>query len=417
MVLIMKGLLIETWRLFAEMAPYLLFGFFIAGILHVIMPQEKIYRHFSANNLSSVVKASLFGIPLPLCSCGVIPVAAHLEKEGASEGATISFLVSTPTTGVDSILATYSLLGPIFAIIRPVSAFFAGILSGTITNVTGKKKMSFPPGSFSCNVCGVNDIHSHGIIDKIKAMFKYGFVDLVEDVGKWLVIGVFAGGVIGYLIPSNIISRYLGRPEIAYPLMLLVGIPMYVCATGSIPIVASLLLKGMSPGAGLVFLFAGPATNTATLAFVGGKLGRKMLFIYLSSIIFSALLFGLVIDYIWGLSGKGIALVTGSMKMLPYWVKAISGGLLIVLILSRIFKRTGKKTKRMGKMFKVPDMTCRHCVRTLENTLKKLDGVEEVSVSLQRKEVTVKGNVPAREVISAIKQAGYSGEKINKFLN
>lgn len=413
MVLIMKGLLIETWRLFAEMAPYLLFGFFIAGILHVIMPQEKIYRHLSANNLSSVVKASLFGIPLPLCSCGVIPVAAHLKKEGASDGATISFLISTPTTGVDSILATYSLLGPVFAIIRPVSAFFAGIFSGTITNITsGKKKISSPPGNFPCSLCDIDRSHSHGIIDKMKAMFKYGFVDLVEDTGKWLVIGVLAGGVIGYLVPSSIISRYLGRPEIAYPLMLLIGIPMYVCATGSIPIVASLLLKGMSPGAGLVFLFAGPATNTATLAFVGGKLGRKMLFIYLSSIIFSALLFGFIIDYIWGLSGKGMTVVTGSMKMLPYWVKAISGGLLIVLILSSIFKRTGNKTKRMGKMFKVPDMTCQHCVRTFENTLKKLDGVEKVNVSLKRKEVTVKGNVPDREIISAIKQAGYSGEKV-----
>ena len=411
MIEVIKGIIIETWRLLIEMAPYLLFGFFIAGILHVMMPQEKIYRHLSATNLSSVAKASLFGIPLPLCSCGVIPVAAHLEKEGASKGAIISFLVSTPTTGVDSILATYSLLGPIFAVIRPVSAFFAGILSGTITNITEKKKISSPPGSFSRNVCSVNDIHSHGIIDKMKAILKYGFVDLVEDVGKWLVIGVLAGGVIGYLIPSNVISGYLGRPEIAYPLMLLVGIPMYVCATGSIPIVASLLLKGMSPGAGLVFLFAGPATNTATLAFVGGKLGRKMLFIYLSSIIFSSLLFGLVIDYIWGFSGKGITLLTGSMKMLPYWVKATSGGLLIVLVLSRMFKRTGEETKEMGKMFKVPDMTCQHCVRTLENILKKLDGVEEVNVNLQRKEITVKGNVPDREVISAIKQAGYSGEK------
>ncbi len=411
MIEIGKGVIIETWSLLIEMAPYLLFGFFIAGILHVFMPRERIYRHFSKDNLSSVVKASLFGIPLPLCSCGVIPVAAHLNKEGASKGATTSFLVSTPTTGVDSILATYSLLGPLFAVIRPIASFFAGILSGSLVNMTSKNKTVLAPKNFVCSTCDVDKPHSHNLSEKIKLIFKYGFLELIEDTGKWLIIGVLVGGIIGYLISPDLISKYLGKPQISYPLMLLVGIPMYVCATGSIPIAASLIMKGMSPGAGLIFLFVGPATNTATISFVGGKMGKKILFIYIFSIIFSALLFGLVIDYIWKIYGGNLKFMAGSMRMLPDWVKALSGIILTVLVFRGISKNKGREVKGMGKIFKVPDMTCQHCVKTLEEALKKLDGVKDVRISLKKKEVEVEGEVSEAEIISAIEKAGYSVDK------
>lgn len=135
-----KKLIFEFWKLLNEMSPYLIFGYLISGILKVIIPKEKIYQHLSSSSFSSILKASLIGIPLPLCSCGVIPVASHIDKEGASKGATISFLISTPTTGIDSIFATYSLLGPVFAIIRPISSFFSGIFAGAIVNLVEKKK-------------------------------------------------------------------------------------------------------------------------------------------------------------------------------------------------------------------------------------------------------------------------------------
>lgn len=408
-IIVVSGIIMETWSLLIEMAPYLLLGFFVAGILHVFMPSEKVYRHFSQNRFSSVVKASLFGVPLPLCSCGVIPMAAHLNKEGASKGATTSFLVSTPTTGVDSILATYALLGPVFAIIRPISSFFAGILSGSLVNITNKdKKISTPAKTFVCSTCDVEQPHSHNLKDKIKSIFRYGFLELVEDTGKWLIIGVIAGGIIGYVVSPDLIYGYLGRPQISYPLMLLVGIPMYVCATGSIPIAATLIMKGMSPGAGLVFLFAGPATNTATISFIGGKMGKKILFIYIFSIVFSALLFGFVIDYIWKIFGGDMKLMAGGMKMLPDWIKAISGIVLTVLIFKGIFKKKEKGIKGMGKIFNVPDMTCQHCVRTLKEAIGKLDGVKDVRVDLKTKKIEVDGSVSESEVISAIRKAGYS---------
>ncbi len=412
MIEIVKGLSVETWGLLLEMAPYLLFGFFIAGILYVFMPKERIYRHFSKPSFASVVKASLFGVPLPLCSCGVIPVAAHLNKEGASKSSTISFLVSTPTTGVDSILATYSLLGPLFAIMRPIASLFAGILSGVLVNITEKEQtVSLPVKTFVCSTCNIVVPHSHNLSEKIKSIFRYGFLELVGDTSKWLIIGVVTGGIIGYFISPDIISKYLGRPQIAYPLMLVVGIPMYVCATGSIPIAASLILKGMSPGAGLVFLFVGPATNAATISFVGGKLGKRALFIYLFNIIFIAVIFGFIIDYIWRISGNNIAIITGNMKMLPYWIKVASAVVLITLMLRGIFTKTDKGIKGIGRIFKVPDMTCQCCVKTLKETLGQLDGVREVRVSLKKKEVEVEGEVLESAIISSIEKAGYSVDK------
>ncbi len=430
MLVIIIGFIKEVWNLLLAMSPYLLFGFLIAGLLNILIPKEKIYKHFSGNNIKSIVKASIFGVPLPLCSCSVIPVAAYLRKEGAGKGSTISFLSSTPTTGIDSILATYSLLGPLFAIIRPVAAFFAGILGGTLTNLgeKSKDKKIAHPEEFSCNICNITSPHSHTINEKIRSIFQYAFIDLIEDVGKWVLIGVLIGGIIGYLIPGNIIEQYLGNPILAYTIMLLIAIPMYICATGSIPIAASLILKGMAPGAGLVFLIAGPATNTATLSFVAGKLGKKTMFIYLSSIMITALLFGFLIDYIWKVSGNNINLLTGGMKMLPYWLKTASAILLSVFILRAILNRIkdkirGKEISRMSAIrkglsnkesivFSVPDMSCQHCVKTIDNAIRKLEGIKDVFINLKTKKVEVIGNVSTELIISAIKSAGYSAEEI-----
>jgi uncharacterized membrane protein YraQ (UPF0718 family)/copper chaperone CopZ len=420
MFTILIGILKSVWFLLLEMSPYLLFGFFIAGVLNLIIPREKIYKHLSGNKLSSIIKASLFGVPLPLCSCGVIPVAAYLRKEGAGKGSTVSFLSSTPTTGVDSILATYSLLGPLFAIIRPIAAFFAGILSGSLTGILEKRQNieKIKPEGNSCNICNIEEPHSHSLFEKIKNVFQYGFIELIDDAGKWILIGVVAGGIIGFIIPGDFIEQYLGNPWLAYPIMLLISIPMYICATGSIPIAAALIIKGMTPGAGLIFLIAGPATNTATLAFVSGKLGKRILFIYLFSIIITALLFGLVVDHIWKTSGEDMNLITGGMKMLPIWLKIFSAILLSGLIIRGIVKNLSnkffKKNKEiidMKRNYEVQDMTCQHCVNTIENALKTIQGIERINISLKEKLVQIDGEYDEKSVIAAIQKAGYSIEK------
>ncbi len=415
---VVLGILSEMWLLLREMAPYLLFGFLIAGILNVVIPKNKIYNHLSGRSFWATLKAAIFGVPLPLCSCGVIPVAAYIRKEGAGKGATISFLSSTPTTGVDSILATYSLLGPVIAIIRPIAAFFAGILGGSLTNIFDKQdKETKIVNGFSCNLCSDTKPHSHSVGEKIASAVRYGFLDLIEDVGKWIIIGIIIGSVISYLVPASFIERYLGNPILAYPIMLLISIPMYICATGSIPIAASLILKGMTPGAGLIFLIAGPATNAATLSFVGGKLGKRSLFSYLISIIITGLLFGSILDFIWKMTGKSLTIFSGGMKMLPSWVMTSSAILLLILLMKAFLwklitrKKLAIKEEDMEHIFIVPDMSCKHCIMSIQNAVKEVNGVKNIDISLDKKLVKVDGEYQKEDVINAINNAGYSIEE------
>ncbi|MCK4966849.1 SO_0444 family Cu/Zn efflux transporter [bacterium] len=404
-----KGLLIESYNLANEMSPYILFGLLIAGLLHVVIPENKIYDSFSKNNIWSVVKASLFGIPLPLCSCGVIPVAALLKKKGSGKGPIMSFLVSTPTTGVDSILATYALLGPLFTIMRPAAALFAGLFSGVITNISEKNQEKNKDKVF---VNTTEDIKSKTTYsDKIKNMFKYALYDLVDDIGKWLIIGIIIGGIIGYFVSGNLIEQNLGNPVLAYFTMLVVGIPMYVCATGSIPIAASLIMKGLTPGAGLVFLIAGPATNTATISFIGGKLGKKSLIIYLVTMIFSAVLFGVLIDWLWIYLGKDINLIIGGKEMIPEWLKITSTILLTVLIINTFLKKREENIMGTGRIFNVPDMECEHCKNKIDSEIRKLDGIEDMKINLKTKKIEITGSASDERVISTINNSGYSAQK------
>lgn len=391
-----------------EMAPYLLFGFFVAGVLHLFLPKNKVSKHLAKGDTISVVKAALLGIPLPLCSCGVIPVAAHLKKQGANKGPLQSFLVSTPTTGVDSIFATYSLLGILFAVVRPVAALFSGLMAGIIANNSTKSEPVQTVQSFECPICPDKTPHTHSWREKIIHMFKYAFFELIEDIGKWIVLGIVIGGVISYFVPAEFIQKYLGNPFLAYPLMLLIGIPMYVCATGSIPMVAPLILKGMTPGAGLVFLFAGPATNTATLSFVAGEMGRKSLITYLASIVAGSLLFGLLIDLIWNLSGQDVRLISGGMQMLPNWVSISSAIILSLLILRSFMKKSTQKVSGEGMLITVPDISCEHCVRTLDSAIRGVSGVSNVNIDIKTKLIEVVGPAEKGNIFTAIKDAGYT---------
>lgn len=408
---IVFGFIQETWHLLSEMAPYLLFGFFVAGVLHLLIPKNKVSKHLAKGDKKSVLKAALFGIPLPICSCGVIPVAAHLKKQGAHKGPLQSFLVSTPTTGVDSILATYSLLGILFAVVRPIAALFSGLLAGFITNKSTESLPVQQQQSFECAICPDKTPHTHPWSEKIIHTFKYAFFELIEDIGKWIALGVIIGGVISYLIPADFIHRYLGNPFLAYPLMLLIGIPMYVCATGSIPMVAPLILKGMTPGAGLVFLFAGPATNTATLSFVAGEMGKKSLIAYLASIVAGSLIFGLVIDLIWNISGQNMQLISGGMQMLPDWLSISSAILLSLLILRTFIKRPGQKVTGEGMLVTVPDMSCENCKRTLDMAIRKVAGVSNVTIDLKTKQIEVMGQADRGNVQTVIQEAGYTIEE------
>lgn len=321
-------------NLLNEMSPYLLFGFLVAGILKVFLPKEAYTRNLAKPTFRSVVLSAIAGVPLPLCSCGVIPTGMSLHKEGASKGATVSFLISTPQTGVDSIAATYSLLGLPFAILRPIIAFFTGILGGVITNKVDKNPDA---GDLRDETCELERVPKN----KLMQVLHYGFIEMIEDIGKWLVIGILAAGLIAIFVPDSFFTAYLNNPFINMLIVLAVSVPMYICATGSIPLAAVLMMKGLSPGAALVLLMAGPATNVATMTVIGKVLGKKTLIVYLLTITLGAIGFGLAIDAFLPASWFVMSpeAMGGHMHDAFSWVKAGSSILLTGLIINSFLQK------------------------------------------------------------------------------
>ena len=291
----------EVLRLINEMSPYLLLGFFYAGVMHAFIPGMEYNRYLGGKGFKSVFYGALFGVPLPLCSCGVLPTAMSLRKQGASKGATASFLISTPETGVDSIIATYSVLGLPFAVIRPVAAFCNAIMGGWLINKFGDKDEVVPVDASAKTCCchhKQEETHHEGFLGKMREALRFGFVEMIEDIGKWLVIGLVIAGLITVFVPDEFFALFRGNTQLSMLLVLCIAIPMYICATGSIPIAVALMMKGLTPGAALVLLMAGPACNMASILVINKTLGRKSLVFYLVSIITMAILWGHVVDYL-----------------------------------------------------------------------------------------------------------------------
>ena len=337
------GLIKEIWSTFNNASFYLLLGIFFAGIIHVLIDQRKIVRYLGKSRFQSVMLAALFGIPLPLCSCGVVPTAMGLRKSGASKGATLAFLISTPETGLDSIGISYALLDPLMTIFRPIAAFVTAIVAGIGENIFDKKdNVSVENKSDStCKVCHEDTdaatTHRHSFKEKFKCGMKFAFVDLLRDIAKWFILGIIIAGMISYFVPEEWIINHLKDGWLAMLLMLLIGIPMYICASASTPIAAALILKGMSPGVALVFLLAGPATNAATILTVGKFLGQRALAIYLISICACSIGLGLLLNQLyWVLSLDPHVSLGQAGEILPSYIKAISSIFLIFLVIKAL---------------------------------------------------------------------------------
>ena len=333
----LSGVLRESWHILLEASPYILFGLFISGIIEIFISKEKIARHLGPNKFKSVIYAALFGIPLPLCSCSVVPTAISLRKQGASKGATMAFLISTPETGVDSIAITYALMDPIITFFRPITSFITGTVGGIMENIFLTKEEKIPAHIERMHgheeELGVPESAGHGFFARIKYGMKYAFVDLTDDIALWLVLGIVAAGVITYLIPDTFIIDYFGSGWKAMFMMLIIGVPLYICASASTPIAAALIAKGISPGAALVFLMTGPATNTATIIMVTKFLGKKSAVIYLLSITACTLLMGFVLDYLYQFCGINPRAVIGKAgEIIPHSLEIASSIALILLM-------------------------------------------------------------------------------------
>ena len=329
-------ILVSFWETFAEMSPYLLFGFFVAGTLSIIINQQFVERHLGGKGIWPLVKASIFGVPLPLCSCGVIPVAMSLHKHGASKGSTVSFLLSTPQTGMDSIFVTLSLLGPVFAVFRPLAAFVTGVVGGSLINiVTHSKEQDAPQEKCEDECCSTEEKKN-----KIMVGLKYGFVTLPRDIGKAMFIGIAVAAVIAALVPDDFLADKLGKGILPMLIMMVLGIPVYVCATASVPLAAVLIMKGLSPGAALVFLMTGPATNAASFIVILKSLGTKTAITYILAVAGCALTAGIILDFI--AVSLDFSVVPESHWMLPPIVKYISAIVLLAVLGFAVF---GKKKK------------------------------------------------------------------------
>jgi hypothetical protein len=293
----------ESWYVVCDMAPYLLFGFLVAGLLSIFISPEWVERHLGSRGMSSVWKASLLGIPLPVCSCGVIPLAASIRRHGASRAATAAFLISTPQTGADSILATYALLGPVFAAFRPVAALISGLLGGVLVLLLGESKQQQAAEAAQPHCCTepccVGDHSGNSLLRAL----RYGLVTLPRDVAVALLAGVLLAGAMGAIasLSPNHSHAYLGGGILSILLLMAAGIPVYVCATASVPIAAGFIHMGASPGAALAFLIAGAATNAATFTTVWQVLGRRTAIVYLTTVALSAVGCGLLLDWVYSL--------------------------------------------------------------------------------------------------------------------
>lgn len=404
-----------------EMAPYILLGFLFAGLLNEFVKPRTMARHLSGSGLLPVIKAAALGVPLPLCSCGVLPTAVSLRRRGASRAASTSFLIATPQTGVDSIAATYSLLGLPFAMIRPVAALVGAVAGGwAVGRFGGEEKAA--SDEESCCAVGEEEASSGDASPgrRLLRAVRYGFVDMVGSVGGWLVIGLIVAALITVTVPESFFTALSDNRLLAMLAVVAVAVPMYVCATGSIPIAMSLMMKGLSPGIAFVMLMAGPAANFASVMILSRTNGRRATAIYIASVVATAIGFGLVIDCLlpqsWfalPMSGSGACHSAEAIG----WFPKVCGILLTLLlgytlIVQRLIRRRRNKNieKQMNKDYRIKGMNCPHCSATVERTIRGLEGVEEVSVDLAKGVAHVKGSVDDEVLARAVELAGFSVE-------
>ncbi len=399
--------LAHFFDIFLDAAPWLMGGLVIAGLIHSFVPTQALAKHLGQDNLISNIKAAIFGAPLPLCSCSVIPAAISLRRNGASRSSTVSFLVSTPETGVDSIAVSYALLGPFMAIVRPIAAVMSAVSAGLMTialpersitekaaeetgselkresteNKTGdgcssksvvetqpeqsakasccaskntvavqtevqaqsevktesscssQNKTESKPVDSCCSSQQKTSSSNNSLVEKFVSGQKYAFVDIFNDMAGWLLVGLVLAAATLTWLPEDFLTRW-GGGFIAMVVMALVGIPMYICATASTPIAAGLLMTGISPGAVLVFLLAGPATNMATIGVVNRELGRNAVIAYLSGVLGVAFIAGFITN--WLVTALEIdiqAQLAASQHLLPEWLMYLSAALLALMII------------------------------------------------------------------------------------
>lgn len=416
-----------SWLVLGQMSPYLLLGFMVAGVLSVCVSPQRVERHLGGRGLGPVLKASLFGVPLPLCSCGVLPVSASLRRHGASRAATTSFLLSTPQTGVDSIAVTYALLGPVFAIFRPIAALITGVIGGGLVRLVGNGN-GITPGAESrpaacTDACCTGD---PGQSILLRAL-RYGLVTLPRDIGPALLLGILIAGAMTALVPQDKLNAYIGGGLLSILLLMAAGVPVYVCATASVPIAAGFMHMGASPGAAVAFLIAGPATNAAAFTTIWKVLGRRTAGLYLITVAASAIGSGLLLDWLVPTLAPALPELGRHAHALAEggWLNHAAATVLLVVLgfcyCSTVWPGRRKKDAKEEAAGPAPDvhrlellvkgMNCSHCADSVRRALAESAGVRSAEVNLGTGRAVVQGvNLNGQQLVAAVTGLGYTAQ-------
>lgn len=396
----MYNLFLNIWNLLLAISPYLIQGFLFAGLLSIFISKDIIENNLGKQHgILSIFKASIFGVPLPLCSCSVIPVSASLKKHGASKGAVTSFLFSTPQTGIDSIMVTYGLLGPMVALVRPFIALVTGILCGIIIYFFDSRYDDINEDEDHSNCCQPK---SESII---KRLLTYSFITLPKDIMKPLLIGILIAALINIYLPINIVENFIGQGFISMIVMIFIGLPLYVCATASIPIALAMMGKGVTLGAALVFLMVGPATNTTSITTMINILGKRATLINILSLIIISLFFGILVD---SLSISVPNLDNIHLHEHTSIINTISAFVILGLAINTLRPSKLLKSEISHDLsFKISGMTCQGCIKNIENALVNMD-IKDINIDLESSTATMTTHLSKGKIKSKIESLGFT---------
>jgi len=395
-------------------------------VLHVLVSPEWMRRNLGGRGIMPVIKSVLLGVPLPLCSCGVIAVTASMRRQGAGRGAATAFLLATPQTGVDSIAATWGMMGPVMGIFRPLIALITGIIGGAIASFFDKEEGATPVRTTSC----ADDCDDEQVPRNFIEVLRYGLVTLPRDIAKPLIIGVIIAGLIAALTPPDLLAPYIGGGILAMIIMTAVGIPLYVCATASIPVALSFMHLGASPGAALAFLIAGPATNAATIATVWKVMGRTTAAIYLITVFFGAIISGVLFDILsnaWNIANVHDMSTTHNHGPESAVVNTVWAIVLALIVLHSMYgnrlhtlwkrEETGVKEgdEEMPRLeLGITGMTCSHCANAVARALQQVPGVEHADVELTSGKATIAGNkLDTEALVNCVAGLGYKARVLS----
>ena len=398
MLSLIKDFLERFWFTMCELAPWLLLGMLISGLLHVLLPKHFIRRRF--RGFAGVVQSVALGVPLPLCSCGVVPAGIGLKNDGASDGAAVGFLISTPQTGVDSILVAASFFGWPFAIFKMIAAAVTGMIGGWLTECSSPSEVE------DSSLPLVSEAEVSG--NKFVALWDHA-IEILRSIWVWLLVGIVVSAAIGTFGMESLFQSVNSAGLLASMLvMLLISVPLYVCATASVPIAAALVAGGLPAAVALVFLMAGPATNVTTIGAIADRFGKKVLLIYLATIIIGSFLSAVLFD--WLLTATVSSGESHGHHHQTWWsilsAFVLSG--LILFVAAKSLLGSAGTLEDVSLELDVDGIHCQNCENKIEKAIGAMDGVTGVSADATTNKVQIAGEVSREEILKVLGGIGFS---------